>query len=55
MSRGGERNESKETAVPFLLKAILVKNGDFGILQIFKIGDFGIFAVIKFGDFGIFT
>ena len=26
-----ERNEAKETAVPFLLKAILVKIGDFGI------------------------
>ena len=29
MSRGRERNEAKETAVPFLLKAILVKIGGF--------------------------
>jgi hypothetical protein len=45
MSMGrGEKERSKETRVSFLLKATLI-----------KIGDFGIFGAIKFGDSGNLT
>lgn len=43
---------NRKTGVPFLLKAVLMKIGDFGTNQGFKFGDFGIFALIKFGDSG---